>query len=57
MYDYLQKCQSEYTNFIIRYIETTVPKNWMINSRMYLTREQVAELLPHLQKFVETGEL
>lgn len=26
-------------------------------SRMHLTREQVAELLPYLQKFVETGEL
>ena len=25
--------------------------------RMHLTREQVAELLPHLQRFVETGEL
>ncbi len=40
-----------------KYIETTVPKNWMINSRMHLTRDQVAELLPHLQRFVETGEL
>lgn len=57
IYDYLQKCQSEYTNFIIRYIKTTVPKNWMINSRMHLTRDQVAELLPHLQKFVENDEL
>ena len=26
-------------------------------TRMHLTREQVAELLPHLQHFVETGEL
>ncbi len=26
-------------------------------SRMQLTREQVAELLPYLQNFVETGEL
>jgi hypothetical protein len=25
--------------------------------RMLLTREQVAELLPHLTRFVETGEL
>ncbi len=40
-----------------KYIETTVPKNWMINSRMHLSREQVAELLPHLQRFVESGEL
>jgi hypothetical protein len=27
------------------------------NSRMHLTREQVAALLPILQKFVETGEV
>ena len=26
-------------------------------SRMHLTRDQVAELLPYLQRFVETGEL
>ena len=39
------------------YINTTLPKNWMVDSRMHLTREQVAELLPLLQKFVETGEL
>ena len=27
------------------------------NQRMHLTRKQVAELLPHLQKFVETGDI
>lgn len=27
------------------------------SSRMHLTRDNVAELLPYLQKFVETGEL
>lgn len=27
------------------------------NTRMHLSREQVAELLPFLQRFVETGEL
>lgn len=27
------------------------------SGRMHLTREQVAELLPHLQHFIETGEL
>lgn len=27
------------------------------NTRMHLTRKQVKALLPHLQKFVETGEL
>ena len=27
------------------------------NSRMHLSREQVKELLPYLQKFVKTGEI
>jgi hypothetical protein len=27
------------------------------NTRMHLSREQVAMLLPHLQRFVEAGEL
>jgi len=40
-----------------KYINTTVPKTWMVSSRMHLNRDQVAELLPILQKFVETGEL
>ena len=40
-----------------QYLETTLPKTWMVDSRMHLSREQVAELLPILHKFVETGEL
>ena len=40
-----------------QYLKTTLPKTWMVDSRMHLSREQVAELLPILQKFVETGEL
>ncbi len=40
-----------------KYIETVIPKTWMVDSRMHLSRKQVAELLPILQKFVETGEL
>lgn len=40
-----------------KYIETVLPKTWMVYSRMHLSREQVAELLPILQKFVDTGEL
>lgn len=28
-----------------------------VNARMYLTQERVKHLLPHLQKFVEAGEL
>ena len=31
--------------------------NVIANTRMHLKREQVAELIPHLQKFVDTGEL
>lgn len=40
-----------------KYINTTLPKNWMVESEMHLTREQVKELLPLLQNFVETGDL
>ncbi len=29
----------------------------LTNTRMHLNREQVKELLPYLQRFVETGEL
>lgn len=47
----------------VRTSETTgwvpfpVPKAVLLNTRMHLTREQVAELLPMLQHFAETGEL
>jgi hypothetical protein len=34
-----------------------MPANYLANTRMHLTREQVAALLPHLQRFVDTGEL
>ena len=40
-----------------KYIEMEMPENFSVDSRMHLNREQVAELLPLLQKFVETGEL
>jgi len=40
-----------------KYVKTQMPKNWSANSRMHLNREQIAELLPILQKFVETGEI
>lgn len=40
-----------------KYIEMTIPKNFMIDTRMHLNREQVAELIPILQKFVDTGEI
>lgn len=34
-----------------------VPEGVSFNTRMHLSREQVAELLPHLQRFVATGEV
>lgn len=34
-----------------------IPEDVLLSTRMHLNREQVAELLPYLQKFVETGEL
>jgi len=40
-----------------KYLEVDMPKNFSVSSRMHLNRKQVAELLPFLQKFVETGEL
>lgn len=40
-----------------KYITTELPKNWMVDSRMHLNKEQVKELLRLLEKFVETGEI
>jgi hypothetical protein len=34
-----------------------VPEDVLLSTRMHLTRDEVAELLPILQRFVETGEL
>lgn len=34
-----------------------IPEEVSIDTRMHLTRDQVEELLPILQKFVETGEV
>ena len=34
-----------------------MPLSYIANTRMHLTREQMAELLPILQRFVETGEI
>lgn len=34
-----------------------IPDDVYISTRMHLTQEQVKELLPYLQKFVETGDL
>lgn len=40
-----------------KYLVTEIPSNFSVNCRMHLNREQVAKLLPLLNKFVETGEL
>ncbi len=34
-----------------------IPEEVLLNTRMHLNREQVAALLPYLQRFVETGEI
>jgi hypothetical protein len=34
-----------------------MPDVYVANTRMHLTQDQVRELLPFLQKFVETGEI
>ena len=34
-----------------------IPDKVLINTRMHLTRRQVADLLPYLQWFVENGDL
>lgn len=34
-----------------------MPKNVFLTTRMHLTRELVAELMPILQRFVDTGEV
>ena len=54
---------SEAARFGIGTKETTgwvpypIPGGVSLSTRMHLSREQVADLLPHLQKFVDTGEL
>jgi len=35
------------------YVVVECPEGWSVNGRMYLSKDQVAELLPFLQKFVE----
>lgn len=37
------------------WVDYEMPKEVMMNGRMHLTRDQVAELIPHLQKFVDEG--
>jgi hypothetical protein len=39
------------------WIPYPIPKDVHLSTRMHLNREQVRDLLPLLQKFVDTGEL
>lgn len=39
------------------WIDIEIPEQVLIDSRMHLTREQVIEILPILQKFAKTGEI
>lgn len=39
------------------WVKYPIPEDVMLYTRMHLTQEMVVELLPHLQKFAETGEL
>lgn len=39
------------------WIDYPVPESVLLSSRMHLTQERVAELIPMLQHFVDTGEL
>lgn len=39
------------------WIDYPVPEQVLLTTRMHLNREQVAALLPLLQRFVDTGEL
>lgn len=40
-----------------KFVPFTLPDNVLFSTRMHLTREQVKELLPYLQNFVETGDI
>lgn len=45
------------TNETTGWVSFPVPEEVLMTTRMHLTRSQVAELLPYLRKFVETGEI
>ncbi|WYV99119.1 hypothetical protein Amme3_00123 [Pseudomonas phage vB_PpuM-Amme-3] len=45
------------TDKTVGWVEYPLPKEVLLSTRMHLTREQVAELLPILQHFVNTGEI
>ena len=39
------------------WVSYPIPKDVMLTTRMHLTQEMVRDLLPALQRFVDTGEL
>lgn len=39
------------------WVSYPIPEAVLLNTRMHLTREQVAELIPVLQRFVADGEI
>ena len=39
------------------WVPVNIPDEIILSTRMHLNREQVQALLPHLQKFVEEGEI
>jgi hypothetical protein len=45
------------TGEVSGWVKYPIPDDVLITTRMHLTREQVAAILPILQVFVETGEL
>lgn len=45
------------TKETVGWVPYPIPRDVLLSTRMHLTREQVAELIPHLQRFVDEGEL
>lgn len=45
------------TNETTGWVDYPIPKAVLLITRMHLSQEQVRELLPVLQKFVDTGEI
>ena len=41
----------------IGWVDYPIPEDVLLTTRMHLNREQVAELIPILQAFVEVGEI
>jgi hypothetical protein len=41
----------------VGWVDYSIPKDVSLTTRMHLNREQVKELIPILQRFVDTGEI